>query len=123
MINDQEDRFFASESLQGVLTPELLEGKRDDKFGLFLSLGESSYKVSRMSEDKNMLEFDFESSARDLEGVLNLEPTQVKIKCSNSDISKDLAGYEVRSSIVNTENGDYRVNLQFIKNQAGLING
>ena len=123
MINEQEDRFFASESLSGILTPELLEDKVNLKDRLLLSLGESDYEINSMSEDQNSIKFVFSAKGQELTSVLNLDASQVKIKCSNSAILKDLAGYDVRSSIVNTENGEYAVTLLFTKNQAGLING
>ncbi len=123
MIDEHKDRFFASESLTGILTPEMLEEKSISKDRLILSLSDSDYEIHSMSEMSNSVEFTFVAKAQKLASVLNLDPLQVKIKCSNSVHSKDLTGYDVRSLIVNIENGEYRVTLQFTKNQAELING
>ena len=123
VISENEERYFASESLTGILRPDLLEEKNSNPDSFVLLINDSTFDIYSMHESPKSIELVFNAKGSTLHDVLNLDPSQVKIKCSDHVVARDLSGYDVRSSIINIENNDYKVTLEFEKNQVGLING
>ena len=123
MINENEERFFASESLTGALTPELLEGDRSDRNGFSLSLGDFIYSLKTYSETPATLSMVFSCSEDMLRPVLALGTSEITLQCGKNTITRDLARYEASWDIIRIAPSNYKVTLSFEKNQTGIING
>lgn len=123
MINENEERFFASESLAGALTPELLEGSRPESSGFSLSLGNFTYSLKTYSETPTRLNMVFSCSEDMLRPVLAADPSAITLQCGKNTITRDLTRYEASWDIIRIASSNYKVTLSFEKNQAGIING
>ena len=123
MINENEERFFASESLVGTLTPELLEGTRSESSGFSLSIGDFIYSLKTYSETPERLTMIFNCSEEMLSPVLSQDASELALQCGKNTITRDLARYEASWDIIRIAPSNYKVTLSFEKNQAGIING
>ena len=122
MINENEERFFISESLHSTLTPEMLEDKTDT--GSFaLMIGEKAYDLQAYDENASLVSMIFTCTSKMLSPVLQIETTDVKLRCGKDVITRDLSRYDVSWDIIKTGTSTYKVTLSFAKNQAGIING
>jgi hypothetical protein len=123
VINENEERFFASESLTGALTPELLEGTQPDRSGFSLSLGGFVYSLKTYSETPSRISMVFSCKEDMLLSALSLGTSELTLQCGKNTITRDLARYEASWDIIRIAPSSYKVTLSFEKNQTGIING
>ena len=122
VINENEERFFISESLHSTLTPEMLEAKPDT--GSFaLLVGDQAYDLQAYDENTSSVSMIFTCTSKTLSPVLQVESSSVKLRCGKDVITRDLSRYDVSWDIIKTGTSTYKVSLSFLKNQAGIING
>ena len=122
VINENEERFFISESLHSTLTPEMLEDRPDDE-AFALMIGEKSYGLQVYDESPSLVSMIFTCTSKMLSPVLQVDASDVKLKCGKDVITRDLSRYDVSWDIIKTGTSTYKVTLAFAKNQTGIING
>ena len=122
MINQNEERFFASESLQGTLTPGLLEG-RPSSSAFALITGDQEYELHSYDESPAGVTMIFNCNADMLSAILDTNITDINLRCGKHEITRDLSRYEISWDIIRIGSPNYKVTLSFSKNQAGIING
>jgi len=122
VINQNEERFFASESLQGTLTPDLLEG-RSTAGSFALIAGDQEYELHSYDEGPAGVTMIFNCSADMLPAILDTNVSGINLRCGKNEITRDLSRYEISWDIIRIGSSNYKVTLSFSKNQAGIING
>ena len=123
MINDQEERYFVSESLKDTLRPEMLEEPSKTSRSLSLCIGETFHVLQSLQEDPLTLVATFVCQDEDLGPVLEITGENLKICAGNSHISRDLSGHELTWNIFRLDDAKCRVVLTFTKTEKRVING
>lgn len=123
MINENEERFFASESLQGSLTPEMLEGRNTSLNCFALIVGEDAYELHAYDESPAGLTMIFNCNTNMLAAILDIDTSNVNLRCGKKIITRDLLRYETSCDIIKVGTSNYKVTLSFEKPQTGIING
>ena len=124
MIEEKIESFFVSESLQDKLTPEMLEATRQEAKDRFcLALGDENFEILKYTEDTQGVMIVLNTPTDKLGSVLKIEPSALKIKAGEIEISKDLGEYELTLSIIRMDEVLYEATLSFEKPSRGIING
>ena len=123
MINPEEERFFASESLQGVLTPDMLADKTEKKNDFYFLIGEESYEIESYSESPRSIGVVLLCEADNIGPILSIDQKEIKIKSGKSIIDRDVARYDLSWEIVRSDDSSCKAILNFTQNQVGVING
>jgi len=123
MMNSNEERFFASESLAGILSPNLLEEPKTPTGNFSLIVKDENYSLQTYSENGSNISITFVCNDNMLFNILALDNKEISLQCGDNKLSRDLAGYETSWNIIKVDNETYEVSLAFTKNQTGLING
>ena len=123
MINSNEERYMASDSLEGLLKPEMLEVTKASTSNFSLVTGKEVYPVESYSEDTQNTVITFSCNDSILINILSIESEKIVLQCGENKITRNLAGHEISWDIVKIESGNYRVTLSFSRNQVGTING
>jgi len=123
VINDQEERYFVSESLKDTLRPEMLEETPKHSKSLSLFIGEKFHVLQSLQEDPASLVATFTCQDEDLGPVLEMAGENLKICAGNSHISRDLSGHELTWNIFRLDDAKCRVVLTFTKTEKRVING
>ena len=123
MINENEERFLASESLQGVLTAQMLEEHSSATCEFCLMAGDISYDLNVYSESPDSLVMIFECDDEMLSPILSMNSTEISIKCAKNTITRDLSRHDPSWDIIRIAPSKFKVTLTFIKKHTGMING
>ena len=124
MIEEKVESFFMSDSLQGKLTPEMLEENEQKEYSQFSLLAEGeSFEILKYTESNQSVMITISTSPKKLGSVLKIEPKTLKLKCGEIEISKDLGEYELSLSIIRMGEVFYEAVLSFEKPSRGIING
>tara|TARA_Y100000592_G_scaffold72198_1_gene112321 strand:- start:1075 stop:1446 length:372 start_codon:yes stop_codon:yes gene_type:complete len=123
VINPEEERFFASESLQGVLTPEMLVDKTKKKNNFCFLIGEESYEIESYSETPRSIVVVLLCEADSIGPILSIDQKEIKIKSGKSIIARDVARYDLSWEIVRSVDSNCKAILNFTQNHVGVING
>jgi len=124
MIEQNSESFFVSESLQGKLTPEMLEDQKVTTVSRFsLVLGSCLLEIVEYQERKESLVLTLKASPQQLSEIFDIKPGALNIRCGEIEISKDLDEYELSLSIIRMDEVFYEATLRFEKSSRGIING
>lgn len=123
MINEHEERFLASESLKGVLKPEMLEESSTIESEFCLSIEDADYDLNVYSESTDSLTMIFNCSDDMLSPLLSMSSNELTLKCAKNTITRDLSRHEPSWDIIRITPNEFKVTLTFLKKNAGLING
>ena len=123
MINSNEERYMASDSLKGLLKPEMLEVTKTSTSNFSLVAGKEAYPLESYSEDSQNTVITFACNDSILINILTIKSEKIALQCGENKITRNLAGHEISWDIVKIESGNYRVTLSFSRSQVGTING
>ena len=124
MIEQNSESFFVSESLQGKLTPEMLEDQKVTTVSRFsLVSGSCLLEIVEYQERKESLVLMLKASPQQLSEIFDIKPGALNIRCGEIEISKDLDEYELSLSIIRMDEVFYEATLSFEKPSRGIING
>ncbi len=121
MFDKEEERFFASESLTGVLTPSLLEN-RDKEIDFCLKLQDNYYKLDSYAEDEREIHLSFICKTPKLFPLLTASWADAQLSMANSEINIDLSKFDASRSIFKIDKGTYKVDLRFQKSPVEVLN-
>ena len=117
VINQNEERFFVSESLQDTLTPEILEERSSSSSNSFsLLVGDQAYELQAYDETPLGVTMIFNCSANMLSAILDTSAADINLRCGKSVITRDLSRYEISWDIIRIASSNYKVTLIFAKN-------
>ena len=123
MINENEERFLASESLKGILEPEMLEDAASSKGEFCLVVGNVEYQLNVYLESSDSLTLIFNCKDNMLSPLLSMPGDELVIKCAESTITRDLSRHDPSWDIIRITPNEFIVTLVFSRNNTGLING
>ena len=111
MINSNEERYMASDSLKGLLKPEMLEVPKDITSNFSLIAGKEVYPLESYSEDSQNTVITFLCNDSILANILSIESEKIVLQCGENKITRNLAGHEISWDIVKIGPGNYNVTL------------